>query len=64
MWRKGGEGGPKINVGVVEPRTTQGVRVTDLERTVIDSIKDFEKIGGLEELMNCLSLVHYLSRQN
>jgi predicted transcriptional regulator of viral defense system len=51
---------PRINVGVVEPRTTQGVRVTDLERTVIDSIKDFEKIGGFEELMNCLSLVHYL----
>ena len=44
----------------MEPRTTQGVRVTDLERTVIDSIKDFEKIGGFEELMNCLSLVHYL----
>ncbi len=51
---------PRINVGVVEPRTTQGVRVTDLERTVIDSIKDVEKIGGFEELMNCLSLVHYL----
>ena len=34
--------------------------MTDLERTVIDSIKDFEKIGGFEELMNCLSLAHYL----
>ncbi|NMA93013.1 MAG: transcriptional regulator [Firmicutes bacterium] len=51
---------PRINLGVVEPRTTQGVRVTDLERTVIDSIKDFEKIGGFEELMNCLSLVNDL----
>lgn len=51
---------PKINLGVVEPRNTQGIRVTDLERTVIDSIKDFERIGGFEELLNCLSLVPYL----
>ena len=34
--------------------------MTDLERTVIDSIKDFEKIGGFEELLNCLSSIHYL----
>ena len=42
-------------VGVVEDPT--GVRVTSLERTVIDSIADFEKIGGLEELLRCLILV-------
>lgn len=51
---------PRIDLGVVEPRITQGVRVTNLERTVIDSINDFEKIGGFDELLNCLSLVHYL----
>lgn len=34
-----------------------GVRVTTLERTVIDSIADFEKIGGLEELLRCLLLI-------
>lgn len=50
----------RLSIGVVEPRTTQGVRATDLERTVIDSIKDFEKIGGFEELLNCLSSIHYL----
>ncbi|MCL2549299.1 MAG: transcriptional regulator [Symbiobacteriaceae bacterium] len=33
------------------------VRVTEIERTVIDYIDDFETIGGLEELMSCLSLV-------
>jgi len=33
--------------------------VTDLERTVIDSINDFEKIGGLEELLRCLSMISY-----
>lgn len=34
-----------------------GVRVTGLERTVIDSINDFEKIGGLEETLRCLMLI-------
>jgi len=32
-------------------------RVTSLEWTVIDSIADFEKIGGLEELLRCLLLI-------
>ena len=43
------------NAGVTE--TGIGVRVTSLERTVIDSIADFEKIGGLEELLRCLLLI-------
>ena len=33
------------------------IRVTDLERTVVDSIKDFAKIGGLEELLRCLMMI-------
>ena len=41
--------------GIIE--TDTGVRVTSLERTVIDSIADFQKIGGLEELLRCLLLV-------
>lgn len=35
------------------------IRVTDLERTVVDSIKDFSKIGGLEELLRCLMMITY-----
>ena len=34
-----------------------GVRITSVERTVIDSIADFQKIGGLEELMRCLAMI-------
>ena len=37
-----------------------GVRVTDLERTVIDGINDFEKAGGLEELLRCIEMIPYL----
>lgn len=49
----------------VDSRTDQGVvtysdgvTVTDLERTIIDSIDRFEGIGGgMEELLECLSMV-------
>ncbi|GHU60586.1 hypothetical protein FACS1894171_2230 [Clostridia bacterium] len=46
---------PSISEGVVE--LPNGVRVTDIERTVLDSIRDFEKIGGLEETLNCIGLI-------
>lgn len=38
-----------------------GVRVTTLEQTVVDSIRDFEKIGGLEETLRCLLLIPSLN---
>lgn len=50
----------RMQEGVVEAKNTTGVRITDLERTVIDSIRDFNKIGGFEELLNCLECIHYL----
>lgn len=45
---------PKIKDGVT---IINGTRVTTLERTVIDSVDQFEKIGGLEELLRCLALI-------
>lgn len=50
----------RMQDGVVEAKNTTGVRMTDLERTVVDSIRDFNKIGGFEELLNCLEGIHYL----
>lgn len=47
--------------GVQETNT--GVRVTSLERTVIDSIADFPRIGGLEELLRCLVLIPALDEE-
>jgi hypothetical protein len=46
--------------GIIEAKNTTGVRVTDIERTVIESIRDYNKIGGFEELLNCLEGIHYL----
>jgi len=40
-----------------------GVRVTDLERTVIDCINDFDMAGGLEELLRCMELIPFLDHQ-
>lgn len=38
--------------GVIEVRNTEGIKVTDVERTYIDSVNLVSKIGGVEELIN------------
>lgn len=50
---------PKSSAGAVD--SVDGVRVTGIERTVVDSIADFDKCGGLEELLRCLMLVPSLN---
>jgi predicted transcriptional regulator of viral defense system len=61
---------PTISEGVMTPLMNSMVRVTDLERTIVDCIDRMKYAGGLEELLNNLSsiayvdesrLVHYLS---
>ncbi len=37
--------------------------VTSVEQTVVDSIRDFEKIAGLEEVMRCMMLLPGLNEQ-
>lgn len=49
----------RSNTGIDSP--TPRLRITSLERTIIDNIKDFSKIGGLEELLRCLQMVTYVS---
>lgn len=39
------------------------VRVTSIEQTAVDSIRDFEKISGLEEVIRCLMLVPGLNEK-
>jgi predicted transcriptional regulator of viral defense system len=47
--------GSRISEGVIT--RSDGVRVTDAERTALDGINDFEKVMGLEELLRCLELL-------
>jgi predicted transcriptional regulator of viral defense system len=53
----------RMSEGVFEAKNTTGIRITDMERTVVDSIRDFNKIGGFEELLNCLEGIHYLDEK-
>jgi predicted transcriptional regulator of viral defense system len=49
---------PRVDDGV--EHRPDGVFVTDLERTALDSINDMEKVGGLEELLSSLEMLAYL----
>jgi len=51
----------RISNGVVT--RPDGVRVTDIERTVLDGIQNFDKVMGLEELLRCLTLVPSLKEE-
>lgn len=50
----------RLSEGIV---SQQCVRVTDLERTTIDYVGDFERIGGLEELLRSLEMIPFLSEE-
>ena len=44
--------------GIVSSEFSGGVRVTDKERTIVDSIKDINLIAGLEEVLSCVVSVN------
>jgi predicted transcriptional regulator of viral defense system len=46
--------------GVVTPLTDSLIRVTDLERTMLDCINRIDLSGGLEELIECLAIITYV----
>ena len=50
----------KIKEGVIVPVMNSKVRVTNLERTVIDCIDRIKYAGGLEELLNNFTSVAYI----
>lgn len=52
---------PIENNGVIRPVGNAYVRVTNLERTVIDCCDNIERAGGVEELFHCLEGVTMLN---
>ncbi len=52
---------PNIAAGIV--RIPGGIRITDIERTVLDSINDFENDMGFEELIQCISNIPFLKEE-
>lgn len=53
----------KIDSGVVEIDYSGGIRITDLERTVVDCIKDMDKISGMEEVLAMIEMVENLDQE-
>lgn len=51
----------RIKTGVLWKEN--GIRVTDIERTILDSVNDLEKIGGLSELYHCLKMIPFLEEE-
>ena len=49
--------------GVMNVNSSPFIRVTNLERTVIDCIDKIERCGGLEELIQSISLISYLDQE-
>lgn len=46
-----------------EIETIQEVKVTSIERTIVDSIDMLGKVMDTEELLKCISLVHYVEER-
>ena len=51
----------QTEIGIVNPLTDSLIRVTDLERTVLDCINRIDLSGGLEELIECFALITYIN---
>lgn len=47
----------------IEVTRYMNVQVTSVEQTVVDSIRDFEKIAGLEEVIRCMMLMPGLNQE-
>jgi len=49
-----------IKSGVINIASSVNIRVTDLERTLIDCIDDINLSGGIDELLNCIEQIRIL----
>lgn len=52
---------PSVSCGVITHQS--GERVTDIERTVLDAVNDFEKDMGFEELIQCIAAIPILNEE-
>lgn len=50
----------KTNYGIEEPRFDRGVRVSNIERTIVDCIVRMDLAGGAEEFLHCIEGIKML----
>ncbi|MDO4452840.1 MAG: type IV toxin-antitoxin system AbiEi family antitoxin [Lachnospiraceae bacterium] len=53
----------KNSEGIEKPSYSGGIAVTNLERTLVDSIKDMDKISGIEEVVENIESVHRMQEK-
>ncbi len=46
-------------IGVIIPSADSRIRVTDVERTIIDCVNHIDLCGGVEEIMRCIRMISY-----
>lgn len=51
----------KTQTGVESVQYSDGVRVTDIEKTLIDSVKDMDRIAGMEEVIIFIQSIRKLN---
>lgn len=49
--------------GIDKPPYSGGIAVTDLERTIVDSVKDMDKIAGMEEVVQDIESIHRMQEK-
>jgi len=55
--------GSKNSEGIETPPYSGGIAVTNLERTLVDSIKDMDKISGIEEVVRNIESAHRMQEK-
>lgn len=53
----------KSSEGIEKPPYSGGIAVTNLERTIVDSIKDMDKIVGIEEVVQNIENIHRMQEK-
>ena len=53
----------KYDFGVIDTFNNAPIRITDLERTVLDAIDRIDVAGGIEEVYSALGIVSYLNEE-
>ena len=53
----------KTQSGVENVQYSGGIRVTNLEKTLVDSVKDMDKIAGMEEIIGFIESIRKLDEQ-
>lgn len=53
----------KSSEGVEKPAFSGGIAVTNIERTVVDCVKDMDKIAGIEEVVKNIESVQWLQEK-